>query len=266
MKIPFYHVDAFASRPFEGNPAAVCPLESWLPDATLQAIAAEHNLSETAFYVRNGPHYELRWFTPEVEVDLCGHATVASAHVIFDVRREIAGTRVTFKSKSGELAVDKTPQNGSTLYTLDFPARPPQACTAPPGLNQALGATPQSVLAARDYMCVFGSEDEVVALRPDMARLAALDRFAVIVTAPGKDCDFVSRFFAPAKGVPEDPVTGSAHCTMIPYWAERLGKTELFARQRSRRGGDLWCQHRGDRVSMAGRALKYSEGTIELGS
>lgn len=266
MKLPFYHVDAFANRPFEGNPAAVCPLESWLPDATLQAIAAEHNLSETAFYVPKGSQYELRWFTPEVEVDLCGHATVPSAHVIFDVRREVSGNRVTFRSKSGELGVDKIAENGSVLYALDFPARPPQPCAAPPGLSQALGAAPQSVLAARDYMCVFGSEDEVLALKPDMARVAALDRFAVIVTAPGKDCDFVSRFFAPSKGVNEDPVTGSAHCTLIPYWAERLGKPKLFARQRSRRGGELWCEHRGDRVSIAGRALKYSEGTIELES
>jgi PhzF family phenazine biosynthesis protein len=264
MKIPFYHVDAFASRPFEGNPAAVCPLESWLPDATLQAIAGEHNLSETAFYVQSGSHYQLRWFTPQVEVDLCGHATVASAHVIFDVRRETPANRIAFKSKSGDLGVDKTLANGSPLYALDFPARPAQPCAAPAGLSQALGAIPQAVLAARDYMCVFGREDEVLELTPDMARIAALDRFAVIVTAPGSDCDFVSRFFAPGKGVNEDPVTGSSHCTLIPYWADRLGKTQLFARQRSRRGGELWCQHRGDRVSIAGRAITYSEGVIEL--
>jgi PhzF family phenazine biosynthesis protein len=264
MKIPVYHVDAFASRPFQGNPAAICPLETWLPDATLQAIAGEHNLSETAFYVRRGAHYELRWFTPAVEVDLCGHATVASAHVIFDVRRENGGNRVTFQSKSGELGVDRSSTNGQSLYALDFPSRPPQACPASPDLNRALGAVPQEVLAARDYMCVLGSEDEVLALKPDMAQVAALDCFAVIVTAPGKDCDFVSRFFAPAKGVDEDPVTGSAHCTLIPYWAERLGKTTLFARQRSRRGGELWCELRGDRVSIAGRAVKFSEGTIDL--
>ncbi len=264
MKIPVYHVDAFASQPFEGNPAAICPLDSWLPDATLQAIASEHNLSETAFYVRRGSRYELRWFTPAVEVDLCGHATVASAHVIFDVRREVEGNRVAFQSKSGELGVDRTSHNGIVLYALDFPARPPQPCPDSPNLNLALGAEPQKVLAARDYLCVFGSEDEVLALKPDMALLAALDRFAVIVTAPGKDCDLVSRFFAPSKGVDEDPVTGSAHCTLIPYWAERLGKTKLFARQRSRRGGELWCEHRGDRVSIAGRAVKFSEGTIEL--
>ena len=264
MRIPFYHVDAFASRPFEGNPAAVCPLESWLPDITLQAIAAEHNLSETAFYLPHGERYELRWFTPKVEVDLCGHATVASAHVIFDVRREITGSRVTFQSKSGELRVDKSADNGSTLYALDFPARPPQPCEVPADLIQALGATPHTVLAARDYLCVFGSEEEVLALAPNMARIAALDRFALIVTAPGKDCDFVSRFFAPAKGIDEDPVTGSAHCTLIPYWAGQLGKTQLLARQRSHRGGELWCRHRGDRVSIAGRAVKYSEGIIEL--
>jgi PhzF family phenazine biosynthesis protein len=264
MKIPFYHVDAFASQLFKGNPAAVCPLESWLPDATLQAIASEHNLSETAFYVARGSHYELRWFTPEVEVDLCGHATVASAHVIFDVRRETQGKRIVFKSKSGDLGVDMSLKDGSALYALDFPARPPQPCEAVPELSHALGATPKEVLAARDYLCVFGAEDEVIALKPDMARIAALDRFAVIVTAPGTDCDFVSRFFAPGKGVSEDPVTGSSHCTLIPYWAERLAKPQLFARQHSRRGGELWCQHRGDRVSIAGRAVTYSQGVIEL--
>jgi PhzF family phenazine biosynthesis protein len=246
MRIPFYHVDAFARRPFEGNPAAVCPLESWLPDATLQAIAAEHNLSETAFYVARGSSYDLRWFTPEVEIELCGHATVASAHVILEVRRESSASRLTFHSKSGELAVDKD----DDLYTLDFPARPPQACPTPRGLTAALGATPQTVLAARDYFCVFDTEDEVLALQPDMAAIAKLDRFAVCVTAPGTDCDFVSRFFAPGKGVPEDPVTGSAHCSLIPYWAERLDKNTLFARQRSRRGGELWCANRGDRVAF----------------
>jgi len=264
MRIQVYHVDAFATRPFEGNPAAVCPLESWLPDATLQAIAGEHNLSETAYYVPRGAHYELRWFTPEVEVDLCGHATVASAHVIFDLRREVAGKRVTFQSKSGELGVERSSENGYVLYALDFPSRPPQPLQGSVDLEQALGTMPRQVLKARDYLCVFGSEDEVVALKPDMAKLAALDCFAVIVTAPGRDCDFVSRFFAPAKGVNEDPVTGSAHCTLIPYWAGRLGKSKLFARQRSQRGGELWCEQRGDRVSIAGRAVKFSEGTIEL--
>jgi PhzF family phenazine biosynthesis protein len=260
MRIPVYHVDAFSSRPFGGNPAAVCPLEAWLPDATLQAIAGEHNLSETAFYVPDGGAYRLRWFTPQTEVDLCGHATVATAHVIFEVRRESSAARIVFQSQSGELAVSRD----GNLYTLDFPARPPQVCAVPENLAAALGAAPRTVLAARDYLCVFGSEDELVALQPDMAAVAALDRFAVIVTAPGTDCDFVSRFFAPAKGVPEDPVTGSAHCTLIPYWAERLGKSTMFARQCSRRGGELWCEDRGDRVGISGRAVTYSEGVIEI--
>ena len=260
MRIPVYHVDAFSSRPFGGNPAAVCPLDAWLPDATLQAIAGEHNLSETAFYVPNGGSYRLRWFTPQTEVDLCGHATVATAHVIFAVRRESSAARVVFQSQSGELAV----AHDDNLYTLDFPARPPQACAVPENLAAALGKDPHTVLAARDYLCVFGSEDDVIALQPDMAAVAALDRFAVIATAPGTDCDFVSRFFAPAKGVPEDPVTGSAHCTLIPYWAERLGKSTLFARQRSRRGGELWCANLGDRVGISGRAVTYSEGVIEI--
>jgi PhzF family phenazine biosynthesis protein len=260
MKIPLYHIDAFAKRPFEGNPAAICPLDAWLPDGTLQSIAAEHNLSETAFYVARGDEYELRWFTPAVEVDLCGHATLASAYVILTVRREQPGPRVTFHSKSGPLVVERD----GDLYALDFPSRSPQPCAVPPTLSRALGAEPESVLAARDYLCVFRSEQDVMALKPDMETLAALDRFAVIATAPGSNCDFVSRFFAPSKGVPEDPVTGSAHCTLIPYWAARLGKTKLFARQCSRRGGELWCELREERVRIAGRAVKYSEGVIEL--
>jgi PhzF family phenazine biosynthesis protein len=260
MKLPVYQVDAFASAPFHGNPAAVCPLDRWLPDATMQAIAAEHNLSETAFYVPRGNEYELRWFTPAVEVDLCGHATLAAAFVIFDIRRERSGASLTFHSKSGSLSVAKD----DGRLALDFPARPPAACPPVPEMREALGAKPECVLAARDYLCVFSSEEEVLALQPDMPRVAALDRFAVIATAPGKDCDFVSRFFAPAKGVPEDPVTGSAHTTLIPYWAARLGKNRLFARQRSKRGGELWCELAGDRVKIAGHAVKYSEGTIEL--
>lgn len=260
MRIPVYHVDAFSSRPFGGNPAAVCPLEAWLPDATLQAIAGEHNLSETAFYVPNGGSYQLRWFTPQIEVDLCGHATVATAHVIFEVRRESSAARIVFQSLSGELPVSRD----DNLYTLDFPARPPQACAVPENLAAALGNAPQTVLAARDYLCVFGSEDELVALQPDMAALAALDRFAVIVTAPGTDCDFVSRFFAPAKGVPEDPVTGSAHCALTPFWAKRLGKKTLKARQASMRGGDLVCIDDGARTIIQGDCALYLTGEIQV--
>jgi PhzF family phenazine biosynthesis protein len=279
MRIPLYQVDAFTSRLFRGNPAAICPLDQWLPDETLQAIAAENNLAETAFYVPtdvqnggpNGHRYHLRWFTPGVEVDLCGHATLAAAHVILDIRGAGHGTnrtnggsngnsRVTFDSKGGELTVERDGE----LYTLDFPARPPAACDVDPRLVEALGAQPALILGARDYLCVFETEDQVRALTPNMDKLAAIDRFAFIVTAPGSNCDFVSRFFAPAKGVPEDPVTGSAHCTLIPYWSKRLGKTKLHARQISKRGGELWSEDLGDRVKIAGNAVKYLEGEIEV--
>jgi PhzF family phenazine biosynthesis protein len=264
MRIPIYQVDAFTSRLFRGNPAAICPLEDWLPDETMQAIAAENNLAETAFYVPNGKSngngYHLRWFTPAVEVDLCGHATLAAAHVIFEVRREQAVSRVTFQSKSGELTVDRE----GALYALDFPARAPEECAANPQLEAALGAKPPRLLAARDYLCVFDREEDVQGLTPDMAKLMTIDRFAVIATAPGRDCDFVSRFFAPAKGVPEDPVTGSAHCTLIPYWSKRFGKSKLHARQISQRGGELWCEDRGARVRIAGNAVTYLEGSIEV--
>ena len=257
MEIPIYQVDAFASRLFAGNPAAVCPLESWLPDEQLQSIAAENNLSETAFFVPFADGYNLRWFTPTVEVDLCGHATLASAFVIL---REFTPDRsaVRFKTRSGELMVTRE----GDLLAMDFPSRPPAAYENDTALLDALGWKPEAVLAARDYLVVYRSEQEVLALRPNMKQLSLLDRFAVIVTAPGNDCDFVSRFFAPSKGVPEDPVTGSAHCTLIPYWAKRLNKTSLHARQVSARGGELWCEDRGDRVSIAGKSVLYMKGSI----
>ena len=261
MQIPIYQVDAFASELFRGNPAAICPLDRWLPDATLQAIALENNLSETAYYVPVGrDRYQLRWFTPAVEVDLCGHATVAAASVISEVRRETAAARITFESKSGELPVDR--EDG--MYHLNFPSRPPGPCVANPPLGAALGLAPVEILGAHYYLCVYDSEHQVRELRPDMAKLAGIDRFAVIVTAPGRDCDFVSRFFAPAKGVPEDPVTGSSHTTLIPYWSERLGKDKMFARQVSARGGEIWCEDRGECVRIGGRAVQYLEGRITL--
>lgn len=255
-----YQVDAFTSQLFRGNPAAICPLEKWLPDETLQSIAAENNLAETAYYVRNGSGYHLRWFTPGVEVDLCGHATLATAYVILAIRGESKASRLSFQSKSGELIVERE----GDLYALDFPSRAPGEVAVDPGLVDALGAKPKSILGARDYLCVYETQEEVLALKPNMDKLAATDRFAVIVTAPGKDCDFVSRFFAPAKGVPEDPVTGSAHCTLIPYWSKRLGKTTLHARQVSKRGGELFCEDRGERVTIAGKAVKFLEGFIEV--
>ncbi|MCU0240885.1 MAG: PhzF family phenazine biosynthesis protein [Vicinamibacteria bacterium] len=256
MTIPIYQVDAFTSEVFKGNPAAVCPLESWPSAATLQAIAAENNLAETAFFVPGPDRYHLRWFTPTVEVDLCGHATLAAAFVIFE-RLGHPSPEIEFDSLGGLLRV--TRQDGR-LY-LDFPARPPKMPLSIDGLAAALGAQPREVGASRDILALFDQEEDVRALSPDMARLAALDQ-AVIATAPGQDCDFVSRFFAPNFGIPEDPVTGSSHCTLIPYWAQRLGKTTLHARQVSQRGGELFCEAHGERVSIGGHAVFYLEGTI----
>jgi predicted PhzF superfamily epimerase YddE/YHI9 len=259
MKIRMYQVDAFTSRPFGGNPAAVCPLEAWLEDATLQAIAAENNLSETAFFVGGAGRYDLRWFTPLLEVNLCGHATLASAFVIFE-HLEPSLEAVTFRSQSGELRVTRS---GGRL-TLDFPAWPPSRCEDPGPVARALGIAPREVWASQDYVAVYDSEDEVRRLEPVMEKVAALDRFALIATAPGKAVDFVSRFFAPRQGIPEDPVTGRAHCTLVPYWARRLGRPRLHALQLSRRGGELFCEDRGDRVAIGGHAVQFLEGTIEV--
>ncbi|MBF5042951.1 PhzF family phenazine biosynthesis protein [Aggregicoccus sp. 17bor-14] len=262
MRLPLFQVDAFTPRVFGGNPAAVVPLDTWLPDATLQSIALENNLSETAFFVREPAGHHLRWFTPTQEVDLCGHATLASAWVLFE-RLEPGLTRVEFATRSGTLTV--TREEGG-LLAMDFPARPPTACAPPEGLAEALGAAPLGTLkGSRDLLAVFDSEAEVRSLRPDMARLAALDVFAVVPTARGEDCDFVSRFFGPRVGVPEDPVTGSSHCTLVPYWARVLGKPQLFARQVSARGGELHCEAQGERVRIAGHAALYLEGTLRLG-
>ncbi|WP_045686956.1 PhzF family phenazine biosynthesis protein [Hymenobacter sp. AT01-02] len=263
MSQPIYQVDAFSNRPFAGNPAAVCPLESWLPAETMQAIAAENNLAETAFFVPlQGAEYEIRWFTPAVEVELCGHATLASAHVLYH-HLSFQGPEIVFHSKSGPLRVS---QGTEGRLTLDFPARPPHPIhNHPEGLLDGLRATPLAILAGPDLVCLFATEAEVRALHPDMSHLAKVDYRAVIATAPGPDgVDFVSRFFGPRVGVPEDPVTGSAHTTLVPYWAERLGKTVLHARQVSARGGDLWCELRGDRVLMSGHAVTYLRGEIEV--
>jgi PhzF family phenazine biosynthesis protein len=259
MKIPLYQVDAFTSRLFGGNPAAVCPLEAWLADRTMQSIAAENNLAETAFFVGGKGRYDVRWFTPTVEVNLCGHATLASAFVIFN-RLEPFLQAVSFGSKSGELRVTRS---GDRL-TLDFPAWPATRSENPEAVAAALGAVPREVWATQDYMAVYDSEDEVRRLEPAMDRVAALDRFAVIATAPGREADFVSRFFAPRQGVPEDPVTGRAHCTLVPYWARRLGKPGLHAYQVSRRGGELFCEDRGERVAIGGQAVQFLEGTIDV--
>ena len=259
MDIPFYQVDAFARRLFTGNPAAVCPLNQWLDDATLQNIAMENNLAETAFFVREAEGYRLRWFTPVVEMDLCGHATVASAWVLMN-KVEHGLNEVMFQSRSGPLGVRRE----GSLYALDFPSRPPERIEKRHDLIEALGAEPDELWQSRDLMAVFSDEQHVRALAPDMTKIAALDSHAVIVTACGREADFVSRFFAPALGVPEDPVTGSAHCNLIPYWASVLGKTTLVAHQLSKRGGELFCELRGDRVKIAGEACLFVSGHIHL--
>lgn len=257
MTLQIYQVDAFTSKPFGGNPAAVVPLEAWLPDGTMQSIALENNLSETAFFVSEGDEFDLRWFTPTFEIDLCGHATLATAHVLFEVLK-YGGDMLKFRTKSGLLTVAR--EDGRLV--LDFPSRPAAACETPTGLIEAIGKEPREILRARDYMLVYGSEEEVRAIKPNFEALMNIDTHAVIVTAVGDDSDFVSRFFAPEVGVFEDPVTGSAHCTLIPYWAEKLGKSEMFARQVSARGGELYCELCGDRVKIGGNATLYMKGEI----
>jgi PhzF family phenazine biosynthesis protein len=260
MRLRYFHVDAFVTDHLRGNPAGVCPLNEWLPKPVMQAVANENNLSETAFLVRRpAGHYELTWFTPEVEIDLCGHATLASAHVLFH-ELGVSDETIRFETASGALAVSRS---GGVL-TLDFPSRPAVVTSAPEILVQALGSPPKEVRKSRDFLVVYETEEQVRALEPEIRLLGKLDAVGIIVTAPGRTCDFVSRFFAPGAGVAEDPVTGSAHCTLIPYWAERLGKRELLARQVSARGGELHCELRGERVRIGGCCRTYLRGEIEV--
>ncbi len=259
MTLPIYIVDAFAEARFAGNPAAVCPLETWLPDAVMQAIAGENNLSETAFFVRGEAGYDLRWFTPAKEVDLCGHATLASAFVI-STYLDPEAHRMVFRTRSGELMVTR---DGERL-TMDFPVLPPQPVDRAAAVTEALGFAPQAVLASHSLMAVLASEAEVLAADPRLDVVAGWQEDGLIVTAPGEASDFVSRYFAPKAGIPEDPVTGSAHCVLTPYWAERLGKTELSARQVSSRGGALDVALSGDRVMISGRVVCYLEGVIHV--
>lgn len=257
MKIKQYQVDAFATRAFEGNPAAVCLLEAWLDDGLLQAIAEENNLSETAFFVPSEKGFKLRWFTPVTEVDLCGHATLAAAHVIFEALGYDKPV-ISFETRSGDLFVKK---NGKRLE-MDFPACPSTPRELPEILAEGLGQRPIEVLAADDYMAVFDDEATIRAITPNQALLSQLDLRGVIVTAPGSDVDFVSRFFAPKFGIPEDPVTGSAHCALAPYWARKIGKRILSAKQLSRRGGDLICEVKANRVALSGYAVTFMEAEI----
>lgn len=259
MSIPYYQVDAFTSSLFSGNPAGVCLLADWLPDTVLQSIAAEHNLAETAFVVPRGSYFDLRWFTPVLEMDLCGHATLAAAHVLFcHLGRH--DSEVRFQTCSGMLTVVRQDK----ILTLDFPARPAAVCPPPADLIKGLGCTPIFTAKSRDYLAVLETEQAIRELQPDLAALQQLDCLGIIITAPGQHCDFVSRFFAPRAGVSEDPVTGSAHCTLIPYWAGRLGRSQLRALQVSRRGGELFCEYRGERVGIGGHAITYSSGFLHI--
>lgn len=267
MNLPLYQVDAFADGPFQGNPAAVVPLESWIEPALMQAIAAENNLAETAFFVPEGEGFGLRWFTPAVEVPLCGHATLASAHVLY---RHLGfdGAEITFQTKSGPLRVSRC-EDG--MLEMDFPARRGAESAVPPALAEALGAQPRAVVESPTMLAIFDDPAAIAALTPDFAALARfcrpLDNIGVAVTARyegPEPWDFVSRFFAPAKGIDEDPVTGGAHCALTPYWGERLGKTRLVGRQLSRRGGTVLCEDRGGRVGLKGRCADYLVGGITV--
>lgn len=261
MKIPIYQVDAFSSAVFSGNPAAVCMLDGWIDDRRLQSIAAENNLSETAFLVQNNNDFELRWFTPTTEVALCGHATLASAFVLFVCLKWNEDTIRFQTRKSGQLMVTRKGE----ILEMDFPARPAYPQAPPDGLSRALGVTPEKVYGSEeDLMVVLDSENTVVEVQPDFAILEQMDYRGIIITAQGDQCDFVSRFFAPRVGVREDPVTGSAHCVLIPYWAALLDKKELYALQVSKRGGELFCGLADDRVRISGKVALYLEGTITI--
>jgi len=259
MTYPIYHVDAFTTNLFGGNPAAVCPLEEWLPDGVMQQLAAENNLSETAFFVKEEEGYHLRWFTPEFEIDLCGHATLATAFVLFN-HLNYPDDVIKFRSKSGILEVTKK----GDLIELNFPSRMPVACEAPENLLKGINIPPTKVLKSRDYFLVYDDESQIKQITPDFTYWNKLDAIGIIVTAASKEVDFVSRFFVPNSVIGEDPVTGSAHCNLIPYWAKELNKTTLRAKQVSAREGELYCEDKGDRVTMAGSAILYLKGEYYL--
>ncbi|NEQ45913.1 MAG: PhzF family phenazine biosynthesis protein [Leptolyngbya sp. SIOISBB] len=259
MKLPIFQVDAFTDQAFNGNPAAVCPLEQWLPDDVMQRIAMENAVAETAFFIPVEQGFEIRWFTPEIEMDLCGHATLATAHVIAK-HLNFSGPSIQFHSKSGELTVSIKDE----LLFLNFPSRPPAPSEAPQIILDAIQHEPIEVLKSRDYVLVFEDEETIRHLNPNQRVLDQinLDPGGVVVTARGEQVDFVSRFFTPRASIFEDPVTGSAHCSLIPYWSQKLGKDAMVAKQLSSRGGKLLCQHLGERVLIAGQAVTFLEGYI----
>ena len=259
MELTLYQIDTFTGRPFEGNPAAVIPLETWLPDNAMQSIAEENNLSETVFFVPKNSGFHIRWFTPKIEVELCGHATLAAAYVLYNIlgyKRE----SIEFESKSGTLTVLQK----YDCLVLDFPSQPPIPCHVPDAIVKAFKKTPIECLRSEDYIVVFESESDILSIKPDMDYLKKLDLRGVIITARSRQYDFVSRFFAPNYGIDEDPVTGSAHTQLTPYWAQILGKTSMTAKQVSSRGGELICELHNDRVFISGKAVKFLEGKIEL--
>ena len=257
MELTLYQIDAFASELFEGNPAAVCPLEDWLPDGVMQNIATENNLSETAFFVPQGDGFHIRWFTPASEVDLCGHATLASAYVLFNILG-YKNSRIAFDSRSGILTVSKD----NEWLVMDFPAQPPVPCETPEEIVKAFNRAPVECLASEDYVVVFENETEIESAAPDFEQLKKLGLRGVAITARSDRYDFVARFFAPNYGIPEDPVTGSAYTQLTPYWADKLGLKKFSVKQLSARGGELTCEIEGDRVFISGKAVKYLEGKI----
>jgi len=259
MKIKLFQVDAFTDHVFGGNPAAICLLDSWLSDTMMQQIAAENNLSETAFVVQMKDDFEIRWFTPEIEIDLCGHATLASAHVIFN-HTTYGKDTISFQYKTGILTV----HNRQPLLTMDFPSIRAKPIAVSKQVTNALGKKPSEAFQARDILALFDTEDDVAQLAPDFAKLSKINCIGIIATAPGKNVDFVSRFFAPKAGINEDPVTGSAHCMLIPYWADKIGKINLEALQISKRQGELTCTLKGDRVEISGNAVTYMTGEIDV--
>ena len=261
MKVDLIQIDAFAEKVFQGNPAAVCPLSNWLKDSVMQSIASENNLSETAFILKTGvDQYDIRWFTPDGEVDLCGHATLASAHFLFE-RKLVDGQKVVFNSRSGHLPVCR---HADGQLEIDFPAQTLAPCQAPPGLLSGLSVVTKETYRSIDYLVILESQQQVLNCTPDMNQLIKLDLRGVIISAKGQCSDFVSRFFAPKYGIHEDPVTGSAHCILTPYWAKRLDKAILKARQLSKRGGQLTCEMNGKRVLLKGRAITYMTGEITI--
>jgi predicted PhzF superfamily epimerase YddE/YHI9 len=261
VRRPLYQVDAFTSQLFAGNPAAVCPLDEWIPESLMQSIAAENNLSETAFIVAGSDAYAIRWFTPTSEIELCGHATLASGYVLLDHLKCVEGDRVAFDSRErGRLEVFR---HGGRL-ALDFPSLPASPCDLSDTLESLLGHRPVETLESTNYLAVYENEAVVKAIRPDFEAMKQFATHGVIITAPGDDVDFVSRFFVPSFGINEDPATGAAHCTLTPYWAKRLGRRVLRGHQTSQRGGDFYCEDRGDRVTIAGDCRLYMEAEIEV--